>query len=156
MYRIGGIKMHNFKSFENFKEGIAEIRKIIPVIDYYIGEEDSPAGIITELTKKILSNFPSVKNPEYPNTLAISVNANEVGFKTSGFYSFGWRTEVDNVTGKFKFNFRVTLWGKNSVLNENLFKTEGWSQVPETRRQEAVKKSVKQKKPKVKPEESSK
>ena len=148
--------MHNFKSFESFKEGITEIRKIIPVINYYIGEEDSPAGVIKELTEKLLSNFPSVQNPEYPNTLAISVNANEVGFKTSGFYSFGWRVEVDKATGKLKFNFRVTLWGKNSVLNENLFKTEGWTQVAETRKQEAVKKSAKQKKPKAKPEEASK
>jgi len=140
--------MHNYKSFESFNKAMRELREDIPFIEEYIGEqhESTEKDIVSRLMNKVIEKFPSVLNPEYPATYAITVNASEVGFKTGGFYSFGWKTEL-HMDGKIIYKMRITFMGKHPnnplrVKIENTLKEHEWRQVEENRTRADVEKSA--------------
>ncbi len=138
--------MHNYKAFADFNEGLQEIKSIIPAISKYIGDSEkyTPEGVVNEMMKEIKNNFPSIFNPEYPTTSALSITATEVGFKTPGFYSFGWRVEQGE-NGTVKYSFRVSFWYNKSYSNANevKFAEHGWKQVSVNRQHSEVKKNSK-------------
>jgi hypothetical protein len=125
--------MHNFKEFENFSEGICEIKSVIPNIVAYIGKDIDEHLVILNLMDKIKESIPSVLDPDFPSTYAFSIKGTEVGFKTKGFYSFGWKTRYDKETKKVTYSFRVSI--RHDFKNEEEFAKLGWEQRPIPKKQ---------------------
>jgi hypothetical protein len=122
--------MHNFKVFTNFEDGIKEIKSIIPNITTYIGDSPEEESVINSLMDKIKESIPSVSDPDFPSSYAFSISATEVGFKTKGFYSFGWKVIYDYETKKVSYSFRVSI--RHYFKNEKEFLNLDWRQVPIT------------------------
>lgn len=120
--------MHNFKVFNQFEDGINEIKSIIPNITAYIGEATDETSVIANLMECIKESIPSVLDPDFPSTYAFSISASEVGFKTKGFYSFGWKIFYDRETKEITYSFRVSI--RHYFKNENEFAKLGWRQQP--------------------------
>ena len=128
--------MHSNKEFESFSEGVKEILSIVPYVKTYIGEEGlgyTDKGVYQSLSDKVVNKFPSILNPDYPATMALSINAREVGFKTEGSFSFGWRYKISKDTGKLTYGFRVSFTGTSSTVTsmyESKLAEAGWEQFP--------------------------
>jgi len=127
--------MHILKEFKNFEDGIKELKKNVPVLTEYLGDEsssDSEVDVINNLLNKIKEDIPTISNPKYPSTYAISVHAREVGFKAKDYVSFGWRVLIDETTNIVTYSFRVTVakhFSKKSKI-ESVLTEIGWRAIP--------------------------
>jgi len=119
--------MDNFKQFETFKEGITDLVDTIPNIKEYIGLTTREKDVVTHLMGKVEDNFPSIYNPEYPATCAISISAVEVSFKTRGFYAFGWRVNPNTGVYSFRVSFSDTNTSISKRTIEAALKEKGWN-----------------------------
>lgn len=144
---------NNYKTFTNWRDAAQEVATLIPFTRKYFCHDidemnlavDNEQKTVLRLMDEIKEDFPSVMNPSYPATKCLSVSAREVGFRASGFFSFGWRTETD-AEGKIIYKFRITFFGRNTnVLNESKLTGHGWRQVAITRQKRDVQKSAKRK-----------
>lgn len=145
--------MNNYKTFTKWGDAAREVATLIPFTKKYFchNTEDMNLAVdnvqktVMRLMDEIKEDFPSILNPSYPATKSLSVSAREVGFRASGFFSFGWRTETD-AEGKIIYKFRITFFGRNNnVLNEKKLADHGWKQVAITRPKRDVQKSAKRK-----------
>ena len=122
------------KSFDNFNDGFTEIIRFNPELRNYCGDFGSYDAVIASMTKAINDNIPSPNNVNYPNTLSLSIDANEVGFKTDINIAIGWRIRYSYREGKTYFNFRVTFISipvyKNSVIADMV--EAGWKKLEKT------------------------
>ena len=119
------------KSFDNFDEGFAEVIRFNPELKDYCGDFGSYSAVIASMTKAINDNIPSPNNVNYPNTLSLSIDANEVGFKTDTNIAIGWRIRYSYREGKTYYNFRVTFISvpvyKNTTISEMV--EAGWKKL---------------------------
>lgn len=97
------------KSFDNFNDGFTEVIRFNPELKNYCGDFGSYDAVIASMTKAINDNIPSPNNVNYPNTLSLSIDANEVGFKTDTNIALGWRIRYSYKEAKTYYNFRVTF-----------------------------------------------
>ena len=122
------------KSFDNFNDGFTEIIRFNPELRNYCGDFGSYDAVIASMTKAINDNIPSPNNVNYPNTLSLSIDANEVGFKTDINIAIGWRIRYSYREGKTYYNFRVTFISipvyKNSVISDMV--ESGWKKLEKT------------------------
>ena len=97
------------KQFESFSDGYSELIKIVPEIKAYGGDNPIYDVVIGNMLDTIKDNVPSPQNPNFPNTLSISVSSREVGFRTDDSLAFGWRIMFNRSAGKTIYQFRVTF-----------------------------------------------
>jgi hypothetical protein len=105
--------MNIVKVFNTFEEGMKEMVELVPEISKYVGEELEEKTVISHMLQTIKDDIPTVYHPDYPGTLAISVIAREVGFKTAGYLSFGWQIFFTEDKSGVTYHFRVTVNNKN-------------------------------------------
>ena len=119
------------KSFDNFDDGFTEVIRFNPELKNYCGDFGSYSAVIASMTKAINDNIPSPNNVNYPNTLSLSIDANEVGFKTDINIAIGWRIRYSYREGKTYYNFRVTFISipvyKNSTISDMV--EAGWKKL---------------------------
>lgn len=119
------------KSFDNFNDGFTEVIRFNPELRNYCGDFGSYDAVIASMTKAINDNIPSPNNVNYPNTLSLSIDANEVGFKTDTNIALGWRIRYAYREGKTYYNFRVTFISipvyKNKTINDMV--EAGWKKL---------------------------
>lgn len=132
------------KVFDSFSDGYAELLKHIPEIKAYCGEDLLYDAVIGSLLNTVKNNFPSISNPNYPNTIAASIDAHEVGFKTDSNISFGWRETFDRANAKVIFKFRVSFANISTAQKEILtsMEADGWKNVEFTKQGRFWNKSV--------------
>ena len=122
------------KSFDNFNDGFTEVIRFNPELRNYCGDFGSYDAVIASMTKAINDNIPSPNNVNYPNTLSLSIDANEVGFKTDINIAIGWRIRYSYREGKTYFNFRVTFISipvyKNNIIADMV--EAGWKKLEKT------------------------
>lgn len=116
--------MHAFKEFGDFQEMVAELIDISETIREVICNEEmlppeDPEEAVKNILNKMMANIPSVYNID--GNIACSVSQYEVGFKTAGALSFGWRVNTSE-EGDVVYKARVSLScnpviaGKTSVM----------------------------------------
>lgn len=121
-----------FKVFDSFEDGFNEMIKLVPSTKQYIGESPIYESAIKSILDSIASDVPSIAtNSNYPNCKAISIDAKEVGYKTEGTMSFGWKIIINHTTSKIQYKFRVTFRELNRFSNDNYktiksLKNEDW------------------------------
>ena len=122
------MNMSNYiKEFATFEEGIIELRKMIPFVSGILGESNVEKDVVYSMMDEIKRHYPSIQNPEFPTVPAFSISAYEVGFKTSGFCSFGWKINR-NKKGKVHYSFRISLRdGRNRLANFKKLEENGWT-----------------------------
>ena len=122
------MNMSNYiKEFATFEEGIIELRKMIPFVSGILGESNVEKDVVYSMMDEVKRHYPSIQNPEFPTVPAFSISAYEVGFKTSGFCSFGWKINR-NKKGKVHYSFRISLRdGRNHLANFKKLEENGWS-----------------------------
>ena len=98
------------KRFETFKEGFSEIIKFNPELKNYCGRDPIAVNVIAAMLNSVKDNIPTTDNPNYPNTLSLSIDAKEIGFKTDINIAIGWRTEYFFREGKTYYNFRISFF----------------------------------------------
>ena len=122
--------MNMVKTFETFEEGIKNLCDLVPEVKEYVGDSTDYNQVVINMMEKIKSNIPSVLNPEHPASFAFSIQANEVGFKTRTYSSFGWRTIVKN--GVVSYSFRYTVTTRNKLAKPSAailaLKEAGWAE----------------------------
>lgn len=119
------------KSFNSFEEGFSEIIKLNPELKNYCGESPIYENVISSMLDILKMDIPSLNNQSYPNTLSLSVEAKEVGFKTDSNIAIGWRTGYNYKKGIQYFNFRISYINLPSY-KKIIFKdmeSNGWSKV---------------------------
>lgn len=97
------------KTFESFEEAYTEITKFIPEIKAYCGDSPMLEAVVSAMMNSISKNLPSTSNPNYPNTLAFSIDSKEVGLKTDSDLALGWREVFNKQTAKIEYKFRITF-----------------------------------------------
>jgi hypothetical protein len=130
--------MHNIKRFTTFAEGAQEIVQLVHELESIFVRKDKdgntvlphePDQVIQNIFKLIMENLPSVQDLDYPRTIAFSISADEVGFKTKGPVAFGWRNIITD-HNTLEYSFRVSIFS-NSLgarqLEQELSK-HGWQQ----------------------------
>lgn len=119
------------KKFETFKEGFSEIIKYNPELKNYCGRDPIIVDVIAAMLNSVKDNIPTTDNPNYPNTLSLSIDAKEVGFKTDINIAIGWRTEYFFKEGKTYYNFRISFFTipsyKKAVIEE--MTNSGWKKI---------------------------
>ena len=119
------------KKFETFKEGFSEIIKFNPELKNYCGRDPIAINVIAAMLNSVKDNIPTTDNPNYPNTLSLSIDAKEVGFKTDINIAIGWRTEYFFREGKTYYNFRISFFTiptyKKSIIEEMV--QSGWKKI---------------------------
>lgn len=122
------MNMSNYiKEFDTFEDGIIELRKMIPFVSGILGESNVEKDVVYSMMDEVKRHYPSIQNPEFPTVPAFSISAYEVGFKTSGFCSFGWKINR-NKKGKVHYSFRISLRdGRNHLANFKKLEENGWS-----------------------------
>lgn len=119
------------KKFETFKEGFSEIIKFNPELKNYCGRDPIAVNVIAAMLNSVKDNIPTTDNPNYPNTLSLSIAAKEVGFKTDINIAIGWRTEYFFREGKTYYNFRISFFTiptyKKSIIEEMV--QSGWKKI---------------------------
>ncbi len=119
------------KSFDNFNDGFTEVIRFNPELKNYCGDFGSYDAVIASMTKAINDNIPSPNNINYPNTLSLSIDANEVGFKTDTNIALGWRIRYSYKEAKTYYNFRVTFISvpvyKHSTISDMV--AAGWKKL---------------------------
>lgn len=119
------------KRFETFKEGFSEIIKFNPELKNYCGRDPIAINVIAAMLNSVKDNIPTTDNPNYPNTLSLSIDAKEVGFKTDINIAIGWRTEYFFREGKTYYNFRISFFTiptyKKSIIEEMV--QSGWKKI---------------------------
>ena len=119
------------KRFETFKEGFSEIIKFNPELKNYCGRDPIAVNVITAMLNSVKDNIPTTDNPNYPNTLSLSIDAKEIGFKTYINIAIGWRTEYFFREGKTYYNFRISFFTiptyKKSIIEEMV--QSGWKKI---------------------------
>lgn len=119
------------KRFETFKEGFSEIIKFNPELKNYCGRDPIAVNVIAAMLNSVKDNIPTTDNPNYPNTLSLSVDAKEIGFKTDINIAIGWRTEYFFKEGKTYYNFRISFFTiptyKKSIIEEMV--QSGWKKI---------------------------
>jgi len=125
------------KSFDNFNDGFTEVIRFNPELKNYCGDFGSYDAVIASMTKAINDNIPSPNNVNYPNTLSLSIDANEVGFKTDTNIALGWRIRYSYKEAKTYYNFRVTFISipvyKNNTIADMV--EAGWKKLVKSNRQ---------------------
>ena len=116
------------KTFESFSDGYAELLKYIPDIKVYGGEDLLHESVISSLLSVIGKNIPTTSNPNYPNTMSISIDSHEVGFKTDSNIAFGWREVFDREKAKTLYKFRASFVNISTAQKDILaaMETDGW------------------------------
>ena len=119
------------KRFETFKEGFSEIIKFNPELKNYCGRDPIAVNVIAAMLNSVKDNIPTTDNPNYPNTLSLSIDAKEIGFKTDINIAIGWRTEYFFREGKTYYNFRISFFTiptyKKSIIDEMV--QSGWKKI---------------------------
>lgn len=119
------------KRFETFKEGFSEIIKFNPELKNYCGRDPIAINVIAAMLNSVKDNIPTTDNPNYPNTLSLSIDAKEIGFKTDINIAIGWRTEYFFREGKTYYNFRISFFTiptyKKSIIEEMV--QSGWKKI---------------------------
>lgn len=119
------------KRFETFKEGFSEIIKFNPELKNYCGRDPIAVNVIAAMLNSVKDNIPTTDNPNYPNTLSLSIDAKEIGFKTDINIAIGWRTEYFFREGKTYYNFRISFFTiptyKKSIIEEMV--QSGWKKI---------------------------
>ena len=128
--------MNAFKSFKDFKEGILELSSISTTIKNIVDEHNTIAdeanpyeAVINKILDYVSESIPCIDSEQYPNTIAISISANEVGVKCPGQIAFGWRCRLDK-DNKVCYDFRITInssyrFAKNNIVLKEAEKL-GW------------------------------
>ena len=137
------MNMSNYiKEFATFEEGIIELRKMIPFVSGILGESNVEKDVVYSMMDEVKRHYPSIQNPEFPTVPAFSISAYEVGFKTSGFCSFGWKINR-NKKGKVHYSFRISLRdGRNHLANFKKLEENGWTIMKFHAKEVAPKKSA--------------
>lgn len=119
------------KSFDTFEEGYSEVLKFNPEIKNYCGDTPIYDAVISSMMESIKNDIPSPSNPNYPNTLSLSIDSGEVGFKTDINVAIGWRIAYNYHEAKSFYKFRITFISipvyKKDVINE--MEEAGWSKL---------------------------
>lgn len=119
------------KKFETFEEGFSEVIKYNPELKNYCGRDPILLDVVSSMLNSIKDNIPSIDNYNYPNTLSLSINAKEVGFKTDINIALGWRTGYDFNSGKSYYIFRVSFMTipsyKKSIISD--MTENGWNKI---------------------------
>ena len=117
------------KSFDSFEDGYQEVITLNPELINYLGINNEYNAVVQHILKIVSTSVPSVNNPNYPNTVSLSIDSNEVGFKTDANVAIGWRTGFNYKSGNQYFNFRLSYIGLPSykmgifsTLEENEWK----------------------------------
>ena len=140
------MNMSNYiKEFATFEEGIIELRKMIPFVSGILGESNVEKDVVYSMMDEVKRHYPSIQNPEFPTVPAFSISAYEVGFKTSGFCSFGWKINR-NKKGKVHYSFRISLRdGRNHLANFKKLEENGWTIMKYRAKEAAPKKTAPEK-----------
>lgn len=119
------------KKFETFEEGFSEVIKFNPELKNYCGRDPIVVDVIAAMLNSVKDNIPTTDNSNYPNTLSLSIDAKEVGFKTDINIAIGWRTEYFFDEGKTYYNFRISFFTipsyKKYVIEEMI--QSGWKKI---------------------------
>ena len=78
------------KSFDSFEDGYQEVITLNPELVNYLGTNNEYNAVVQHILKIVSTSVPSVNNPNYPNTVSLSIDSNEVGFKTDANVALGW------------------------------------------------------------------
>jgi hypothetical protein len=116
------------KEFENFETGYNEMINILPGIKVYGGDMANYDVVVKKLLDIISENIPSPANPNYPNTLALTIKQNEVSFRTDDRIAFGWKIFFNKETGKHIYQMRVTFFSISMSTRKyaDNFTSNGW------------------------------
>ena len=119
------------KSFNTFEEGYSEILKFNPEIKNYCGDTPIYDAVISSMMESIKNDIPSPSNPNYPNTLSLSIDSGEVGFKTDINVAIGWRIAYNYHEAKSFYKFRITFISIPVYKKDVITKMEeaGWSKL---------------------------
>lgn len=119
------------KRFKTFEEGFSEIIKYNPELKNYCGRDPIVVDVIAAMLNSVKDNIPTTDNSNYPNTLSLSIDTKEVGFKTDINIAIGWRTEYFFKEGKTYYNFRISFFTipsyKKSIIEEMI--QSGWKKI---------------------------
>lgn len=102
-----------FKDFDKFEDGYNELINTIPEFKVYGGDMATVESVVRSICSITSENVPSISNPSYPNTIAISISAKEVGVLTDEAIAFGWRIAFNKELNKHVYRFRVTFLSKS-------------------------------------------
>ena len=116
------------KTFDSFSDGYAELLKYIPEIKVYGGEDLLHESVIGSILSVIGKNIPTTSNPNYPNTMSISIDSHEVGFKTDSNIAFGWREVFDREHAKILYKFRASFVNISTAQKDIIaaMEADGW------------------------------
>ena len=117
--------MHNYKEFKDFNDGVIEMRQTVQDINNIISkyeqecpgiEKFTPELLTTAIIDSVMNDFPCIDDKEYPRTVALSISAKEVGYKSRGAMSFGWKNIIKEETGELCYSFRIEgIMGLRSI-----------------------------------------
>jgi len=113
----------------NLKSIIQEGEKsLVEVMVSSGGEDLLHESVISSLLSVIGKNIPTTSNPNYPNTMSISIDSHEVGFKTDSNIAFGWREVFDREKAKTLYKFRASFVNISTAQKDILaaMETDGW------------------------------
>lgn len=99
------------KKVETFNEGMTDLYETCDAVNsLYVGVPPFEGGATKVIMDLISKDMPSITDPAYPNTYAISVKANGVFFRTKKDVSFGWKYDRDSLfKGKKELIFEIIL-----------------------------------------------
>lgn len=131
--------MHNYKEFKDFNDGVIEMRQTVQDINNIISkyeqecpgiEKFTPELLTTAIIDSVMNDFPCIDDKEYPRTVALSISAKEVGYKSRGAMSFGWKNIIKEETGELCYSFRISFFSRAPyVLKiEKILAELGWTQ----------------------------
>lgn len=131
--------MHNYKEFKDFNDGVIEMRQTVQDINNIISkyeqecpgiEKFTPELLTTAIIDSVMNDFPCIDDKEYPRTVALSISAKEVGYKSRGAMSFGWKNIIKEETGELYYSFRISFFSRAPyVLKiEKILAELGWTQ----------------------------
>ena len=125
------------KSFDKFEDGFLEALKFNPELKNYCGDTPIYDSVISTMMETIKNDMPSPSNPNYPNTLSMSIDSGEVGFKTDINIAIGWRIAYNYHEAKSFYKFRITFISIPSYKKEVISDMEeaGWSKLDPNHRQ---------------------
>ena len=125
------------KSFNTFEDGYSEVLKFNPELKNYCGDSPIYDAVVSSMMDSIKNNMPSPQNPNYPNTLSLSIDSGEVGFKTDINVAVGWRIAYNYHEAKSFYKFRITFISVPAYKKEVISDMEdaGWSKLDSNYRQ---------------------